>query len=1745
MDDTYNPKSFSGDALSNPSVLDFFAFKNKLYGYKDIQDQFTAVDNTVYPHQVFMENTLSAVSGIVDFLSSSILPPISPMYSEKLCVDFYSLAGALNYYLPWILSLSSSGIIPIPPYPGSSTTSIDWDLLLNTFLPLSGGTVSNYINLHQGDFTILSGNYIQSNSDNVENYSSKNSFIQAEEAKNSRQISYGTAYTGTKGYCILSVYEDENLLKLSGNIDALEQLLNNEYDGVKPEASRALNNLFTGNPQRSYELKNVLFSFSLAENQGVAAFKIIEIIENNSEYGIVKVDSLPLELIQAAAPLASEEDYIDLYLNDDNGIYVNGYPEIGNAILENFYAQHIEGGSTRAIGKYAHAEGRDNVADVRYSHAEGSHNVAGGMASHAEGFYSIAIGRNSHVEGRNGKAIGEASHAEGILTKSYNVGSHAEGNESTANGNYSHAEGSGTITTGESSHAEGNGSSANGNYSHAEGQNTKAESNSAHAEGINTLAGSGNRPSASSILSTGYFSHAEGNGTWANGNSSHAEGLHTRATGNSSHSEGQETTASGVCSHVEGYNSIASGSQAHAEGYGTNATSFRAHAEGANTTASNEDAHAEGNGTTASGKRSHAEGYATTSIKDNSHAEGYLSKARNNNSHAEGYSTYADGTASHAEGNQTKAFGNNSHAEGTITSSIGLNSHAEGNGQRSNSSFTISGTANATTYTTSQNHGLSVNDVVFYENVFAKVTNVPSTTQFEVNVTLSSQEISNKNITIVKGYAYGDNSHSEGYYNKAVGLNSHAEGSTTLASGPNSHTEGEITTASGTDSHAEGYGTKATSFRAHAEGANTTASNEDTHAEGLATTASGKRAHAEGYGSTAEGDNSHAEGFYTKAIGVTSHADGYYTEAAKNYSHASGIYSKANHVNSFVWNGDSTKYSQNSKYTSKKDGSFNINPIDGINGFYIGDQNLSTIISEYSSDFNISSLSDYTQLSVTNQISSYIVNNYTTLEITNEISSKFNTLSNYVLISDNQKLSNKVSVIQSLIPESASNSNQLADKKFVTDIFSEGTNFKGAFDTYAVLTSQPWQITDQSLTSFVANNDYTIVLSDENHLCACTRYTYVSSDNTPNTNWEYAFTINDKPFTESQWNAINSEATKEKINEISNKANLSDVNNGMLTIQKNGSTVATFTANASSNLTANITVPLSVSQLENDAGYLTQHQSLSAYATSAQITEGWWSEWTFSDGGTHMLQGPFEEHDEYFYTVPNDGGSVGTSQIFATEQEAIAASSLTFESFTPALTATRHRVAAPIPVKTSDLINDTSMISVTWSQLKNLKDNSNLIPGTQYRITDYVATTNGDMRSCPANHPFDIIVIADAVNKLNEKARAIRHSGDTYFPEATKFEAWQVWYCIDNDIDRFAWADTNGNGVIYRLIDEFSNDVPYDFKGLQFRPYGDVIDVETMNNLPATGVEGKIYYIISAGETYKWNPDWDTNGNGVVDEGEQKYIATADTTFRYTFDSGSSTNNTDYSLSGWNNNVFGNKINPYFVPQRKLNSIVFKGYYCYSNIFGNICYSNTFGNDCYSNTFGNNCFSNTFGNDCYSNTFENYCSFNTFGNYYHSNTFENNCYSNTFGNYCHSNTFGNYCSFNTFGNYYHSNTFENYYDSNTFGNYCSYNTFGNYCHSNTFGNYCSYNTFGNYCNSNTFKNGDNLKNYVQFVEFESGNCGITLNLTGSSSNSTPYRNVTVLGGVNNSGTKTITDSTPGGQTFHTTFKPANSQEISI
>lgn len=91
-----------------------------------------------------------------------------------------------------------------------------------------------------------------------------------------------------------------------------------------------------------------------------------------------------------------------------------------------------------------------------------------------------------------------------------------------------------------------------------------------------------------------------------------------------------------------------------------------------------------------------------------------------------------------------------------------------------------------------------------------------------------------------------------------------------------------------------------------------------------------------------------ANGWGVTASGTGSRAEGSDATALADYSHASGIMSKTRKGDdyAFTWNGDELAITEDAPYyTSHGVGTYNINPVGGLDGFYIGDQPLSSIMS--------------------------------------------------------------------------------------------------------------------------------------------------------------------------------------------------------------------------------------------------------------------------------------------------------------------------------------------------------------------------------------------------------------------------------------------------------------------------------------------------------------------------------------------------------------------------------------------------------------------------------------------------------------------------------------------------------------------------------------------------------------------------------------------------------------------------------
>ena len=298
---------------------------------------------------------------------------------------------------------------------------------------------------------------------------------------------------------------------------------------------------------------------------------------------------------------------------------------------------------------------------------------------------------------------------------------------------------------------------------------------------------------------------------------------------------------------------------------------------------------------------------------------------------------------------------------------------------------------------------------------------------------------------------------------------------------------------------------------------------------------------------------------------------------------------------------------------------------------------------------------------------------------------------------------------------------------------------------------------------------------------------------------------------------------------------------------------------------------------------------------------------------------------------------------------------------------------------------DSLITPITYVELVALRDSSSLVAGMQYRITNYACTTTQE-NTQSAGHPFDIIVTADSENTLNEKARAIQHEGDTYFADCD-LNAWKIWYCLDNDNTRFLWADsTNGKGVIYRMIDEWNNDVPYDFKNIQFARDWSAI-------APDSGLAGTIYCYTFSVFLNGFSENATANDESI----KAKKCIKSD-----------------------GEGMFGNNVIRTYqdsVDNYLLNNIIFVTDW---SSFAVRHYSNSFGDSCYSNSFGDSCNSNSFGDGCNYNSFGNGCNYNSFGNGY---------------NY---NSFGNSCNYIKFASSSSATTKYNYYRQNHFGDGCQY-----------------------------------------------------------------------------------------------------------
>ena len=514
--------------------------------------------------------------------------------------------------------------------------------------------------------------------------------------------------------------------------------------------------------------------------------------------------------------------------------------------------------------------------------------------------------------------------------------------------------------------------------------------------------------------------------------------------------------------------------------------------------------------------------------------------------------------------------------------------------------------------------------------------------------------------------------------------------------------------------------------------------------------------------------------------------------------------------------------------------------------------------------------------------------------------------------------------------------------------------------------------------------------------------------------------------------------------------------------------------------------------------------------------------------------------------------------------------------------------------------------SIEYSQLLAKVNNSQLIPGKWYRLIDYQCTTT-QINTQATNNQFDILLFASSDSELNENARADHHEGDTYFSNCD-LSSWEIKYCIKNDTNRFAWADsTNGKGVIYYMKDEWNNECPYDFKNIQFKRWS-ITACQKCPDLVVNNSNNPRGYFFGAKtleDAFTLSDATYGEDNGWFFTFALKDLATG-TWHDFTVVENLGIKDSDGNMVLCiNNTILSTKENPSTIA---LNNIVFfncssdlssrdpveitsecmgnfLGNYCESNTFSESTYDNLFGNECIGNSIssnmgcnvinqyfrnnaigqsfqGNNvgiyCIENYIKNGCIGNFFGNYCFYNQIGANFETNTLSNYCYSDVFGDSCYSNYLYNDCHNITAGQNFSSNVMYNNCNVITIGTNCVGNTFGEFSNNFTIGNECRCNSFGNNCQritvqnhfkENIIENGcSNIVfsvSYVRYCIVSVGNRYITITTSSATSSSSYLRNIKLSQRLNDSTTvKTLTHPTLNDD-FRTVYQPLNSQVISI
>ena len=224
-------------------------------------------------------------------------------------------------------------------------------------------------------------------------------------------------------------------------------------------------------------------------------------------------------------------------------------------------------------------------------------------------------------------------------------------------------------------------------------------------------------------------------------------------------------------------------------------------------------------------------------------------------------------------------------------------------------------------------------------------------------------------------------------------------------------------------------------------------------------------------------------------------------------------------------------------------------------------------------------------------------------------------------------------------------------------------------------------------------------------------------------------------------------ATTGDYDDLTNKPTIPTVNDATLTIQKNGTDVATFTANSSTNQTANITVPTDTSDLTNGAGFITS-SALSNYYTKSE---------TYSQGEVNNLINSL--------SIPTKTSDLTNDSGFITLTDIPTASANDLGLI---------RIGTGLSIDQDGIVSVTSAGSVDWDDVTNRPTNVSYWTNDAGYITSAAIPTNVSSFTNDAGYITSSAIPTNVSAFTNDAGYLTSSSLSNYYTKSETYNQSQV-----------------------------------------------------------------------------------------------------------------------------------------------------------------------------------------------------------------------------------------------------------------------------------------------------------------------------------------------------------------------------------